>query len=277
MRKVFAVDVSRCCGCYNCQIVCKDEHVGNDWAPIAKPQPDVGQFWLHLDENVQGSRPKVKIHYIPKLCNHCENPACVAACPEGAAYKREDGLVVFDTEKCSGCKKCMEACPYEGVIYFNEELKIAQKCTGCAHLLDNGYTQPRCVEACPTDALAFGDEDSPEIAKLIRGAEVLQPETGLEPKVYYRNIPGKFIAGTVFSPDEDEVLIGATCRLNNGGKVYETKTDDFGDFWFKDLAVGYYDLVIEADGYKTETYKDIDTIESVNMGDIGLAKAGEPA
>jgi Fe-S-cluster-containing dehydrogenase component len=95
---------------------------------------------------------------------------------------------------------------------MNEELKIAQKCTGCAHLLDNGAALPRCVEACPTDAIRFGEEE--ELKDWIEGASVLEPETGCRPRVYYRNIPGKFIAGTVYDPIDKEVVIGAACRLN---------------------------------------------------------------
>ena len=67
MSKVFCIDVAKCNGCYNCQLACKDEHVGNDWAPYAKPQPEIGQFWCKLQENVGGTIPKVKIHYISQL------------------------------------------------------------------------------------------------------------------------------------------------------------------------------------------------------------------
>ena len=137
MAKAFVIDVARCSGCYNCQLACKDEHAGNDWTPYAKPQPDIGQFWTKLADHVCGTIPKVKVHYIAEMCNHCDNPACKAACANGAIYKREDGFVIIDPEKCVGCGACQAACPYDA-IYFNEELKIAQKCTGCAPLLDTG-------------------------------------------------------------------------------------------------------------------------------------------
>ena len=110
--KAFAVDVSICNGCYCCQIACKDEYCDNDWTPIAKPQPDTGQFWLKLNENIRGTVPKVKMHYVPTLCNHCDNAPCMSACTVGAIYKRKDGLVVIDTEKCTGCRLCVDACPY---------------------------------------------------------------------------------------------------------------------------------------------------------------------
>jgi Fe-S-cluster-containing dehydrogenase component len=66
-------------------------------------------------------------------------------------------MAYYMDEKCDGCGKCMQACPYDA-IYFNEDLKVCQKCTGCAHLLDNGFELPRCVEACPTEAMQFGEE-----------------------------------------------------------------------------------------------------------------------
>ena len=86
MAKAFVIDVSQCCGCYNCQLACKDEHAGNDWTPYAKPQPDTGQFWMKLGEHVCGTVPKVKMHYIP-LRQHCENA------PPGppGCHKPDDG------------------------------------------------------------------------------------------------------------------------------------------------------------------------------------------
>ena len=267
MAKVFVIDIARCSGCYNCQLACKDEHVGNDWTPYAKPQPEIGQFWVKVHENVRGTIPKVKIHYIPKLCNHCTKPICMDVCQVGAITKRDDGFLIIDPDKCKGCKACQDACPYD-VIYFNESLNISQKCTGCAHLLDNGYTLPRCVEACPTDAMVFGEEE--ELKNLIEDAVVMESETGLGPRVYYRNIPGKFIAGTVYDPIEKEVIIGATCTLSSDGKLWEAITDSYGDFWFKDLPVGTFDLVIHADGYEKKRFSGLDTGKDVNLGDIPI-------
>lgn len=270
MAKAFVIDVSRCCGCYNCQLACKDEHVDNDWTPYAKAQPDTGQFWMRVQENVCGTVPKVKMHYIPLLCQHCEKAPCVEACGDDAIIKRDDGLVLIEAERCSGCEACLSACPYE-VIYFNEELKIAQKCTGCAHLLDSGSGLPRCVEACPTDALYFGEEG--ELRDLIAGAAVLKPEAGARPRVYYRNIPGKFITGTVYDPVDKEVVIGARCFLTSGGKRAETLTDVYGDFWFTDLAVGPYDVSIEAEGFERRHFSGLSTAKDVNLGDIPLTRS----
>lgn len=267
MSKVITVDVSRCNGCYTCHTACKDEHVDNDWAPYAKQQPEIGQFWVKVEETVKGSVPKVKSSYIPEFCNHCEKPACLASCKAGAIEKRDDGLVIISPEKCTGCGDCAEACPYDA-IYKNDKLGICQKCTGCAHLLDAGFKLPRCVEICPVEALGFGEEA--DLADFIEGSVVRKPEAGTVPKVFYRNIPGEFIAGTVFDPDKMEVIIGARVRATNGGKMWEVITDDFGDFWFRDLAIGVYDIVIETERFEYKTFSAVRSKGGVNLGDIAL-------
>jgi len=270
MAKAFVIDASRCTGCYNCQVACKDEHVENDWTPYARPQPEVGQFWLRVEEHVQGTIPKVRIHYLPRLCNHCERAACMEACPAGAITRREDGLVLIEPGKCTGCGACRKACPY-GVIYMNSDEKIAQKCTGCAHLLDNGGKMPRCVESCPTEAILFGEEK--DLADEIEGATVWKPETGLGPRVYYRNVPGTFIGGTLYDPEKKLIIEGAVCRLSNGGKNWTAVTDSFGDFWFNDLPAGTYELLIQAEGYEYKRIEAIRNKNSVNLGDIPLTRA----
>ncbi len=270
-KKVFVIDLSICNGCYCCQFACKDEHVGNDWSPIAKPQPEIGQFWVKLDEKVRGTVPKVKVSYRPHLCMHCDDAPCMDSCPVDAIYKRDDGIVVIHPEKCTGCRNCVDACPY-GVIYFNEDLNIAQKCTGCAHLLDNGWSEPRCADACPTLALRFMDEE--DAKKLIAGAEVWKPElkNKVMPRVYYRNVPKKFVAGTVYDPAEEEVVIGATCTITEqGGRKHSVSTDSYGDFWFNDLEDGTYRLEIRHEG-KVKVFDGLDTAAAdINLGDIALA------
>lgn len=271
-KKVFVVDLSICNGCYTCQFACKDEHVGNDWTPIAKPQPEIGQFWLKLTERVRGTVPKVKVAYRPHLCMHCDNAPCVESCPvEGAIYKRDDGLVIIDPVKCTGCRNCVDACPY-ATIFFNEDLNVAQKCTGCAHLLDDGWTEPRCVDACPTLAIKMMDEE--EAQELIKGAEFWMPEIADEtqPRVYYLHLPKKFIAGTVYDPAEEEVYIGAALTLRNAltGETQTLETDSYGDFWFERLPDGIYELEIKM-GAKSKILTGLDvTAADLNLGDIPL-------
>jgi len=268
--KVFLIDLSLCSGCYNCQVACKDEHCGNDWTPYAKPQPDTGQFWLKVNEEEKGTIPKVRVAYMPVLCMHCRNAPCIPACPvEGAIYRREDGLVIIDPKKCTGCRNCVAACPY-GSIYYNDNLHLAQKCTGCAHLLDKGWKEPRCVDTCPTQAIKFIDESE---LKNVKGAlEQLHPEYGTKPRVYYLNIPGKFIAGTVYDPAIKRVVVGAECTLTRGDKTYTVKTDGFGDFWFENLNVGDYALKIKAKDHRVKVFDKINTNKDVNLGDIPLLK-----
>ena len=111
-----------------------------------------------------------------------------------------------------------------------------------------------------------------EIKKLTLGAEVMQPETGLRPRVFYRNIPGQFIGGTIYDPVEKEVIIGAKVRCVNGGKIWMTKTDEYGDFWFNDLAKGVYNVYIEAKGYKIKAFEELVVTDCINLGDIPIEK-----
>ena len=271
-KKLFIIDIAKCNGCHCCQIACKDEHVGNDWTPIAKPQPDTGQFWIELTERVRGTVPKVKVAYRPHLCMHCDKPPCIESCPvAGALYKRDDGLVIIDPVKCTGCKNCVDACPYD-VIFFNEGLNIAQKCTGCAHLLDDGWVEPRCADACPTLAIRLLDEADAE--ELVATGEVWRPELKdkVEPRVYYLSLPKKFIAGTLYDPVEEEVIIGATCTLTESadGETRTVETDSYGDFWFEGLPDGVFDLEIKQ-GVKVKSFTGLDTaIADLNLGDVAL-------
>jgi Fe-S-cluster-containing dehydrogenase component len=263
--KAFVIDVSICNGCYNCQIACKDEHCSNDWMPIAAPQPETGQFWMKVNEYIRGSVPKVKMHYIPVHCQHCDDAACMKAFPE-VIYKRADGMVVIDPEKAKGIKGIEASCPW-GVIYFNEEEKLAQKCTGCAHLLDRGWKEPRCADACPTGAIKFGEEA--DLKEDLKGAVLLKPELGGSPRVYYKNIPQTFIGGTVYDPSVNEIVEGATVTLS-GDASATTQTNGWGDFYFEGLKEGTYKVEIKASG-KTKVFEAVSTKEnSANLGDIAL-------
>ncbi len=270
--KAFFIDLSICNGCYCCQIACKDEHVGNDWTPYAKPQPDTGQFWIGITEYIRGQVPKVKITYLPKMCHHCDDAPCVASCDVGAIYKRDDGLVIINPDKCTGCKLCEDACPHDE-IFFNEGLNIAQKCTGCAHLLDNNpeeWSVPRCVDNCPTAAIQFGEEK--DFQDFIAEAELLNPEAGTKSRVYYKHLPKKFVAGTIYDPKEKEVIIGAKCTLkeDQSAESFTAETDRFGDFWFRGLKDNCsYSLTIEKGG-ASKTIEGIRTDKDLSLGDIPL-------
>jgi Fe-S-cluster-containing dehydrogenase component len=266
--KVFVIDIDKCSGCHNCQIACKDEHCGNDWMPYAKPQPNSGQFWMKVNQKDHGQVPKVRVEYTPWMCMHCDNPACKAAAPD-AVEKRADGIVLIDPIKSQGRRDLVDACPY-GAIYYNEELDIPQKCTGCAHLLDEGEV-PHCVDLCATGALRFGDEE--EFAEEISNAETFDFGNAA-PRVYYLNRPHLFIGGEVWDPIDNEIIEGASIELSMpDGSIKSTHSDDFGDFWFKRIDEGRYSLAIKADGFKDVEVKDIDLCESLNLGDFPLERA----
>ncbi len=269
--KVFTIDLSVCNGCYCCQIACKDEHVTNDWTPYAKPQPDTGQFWIGLTEEVRGHVPHVKVTYTPHMCHHCDDAPCMDDCKAEAIYKREDGIVIIDPVKCTGCKICADTCPHDS-IFFNEQLNIAQKCTGCSHLLDNDpeWTVPRCVDQCPTEALRFGEEE--DFKDFIKDAELLNPEAGTKSRVYYKGLPKKFVAGTLYDPLEKEVIIGATCTMKDdeSSEIFTETTNNFGDFWFKELGDNRsYTLTFEKGG-SSRVIEAIMTDIDRGLGDISM-------
>ncbi len=275
MGKVMLIDLAICNGCHNCQIACKDEHVGNDWTPIAKPQPDTGQFWNKVIDLERGTVPKVQVTYHHSICQHCEDAPCIKACNAGAIYRRPDGIVIIDPLKCKGNQLCLSACPYENVIYFNDDLNIAQKCTFCAHLIDRGWTETRCSDACPTGAFTFGDDTDPAIAAKMATAELLKPELPTRPRVYYLNLPKKWIAGAVFDPQADECLEGVTVTATDTatGATVSVTTDNYGDFWLKGLPDGTYTLLFEKPGYLAKKLGPMDAnAADQNVGDVEFWK-----
>ncbi len=270
--KVMVVDITKCNGCFNCQIACKDEHVDNDWSPYAKPQPDMGHFWMRTELVERGQCPRVKVAYIPTPCMHCQDAPCVKDSPKGTVYQRDDGIVIIDPEKSKGKKQIVKTCPYN-TIYWNQELKISQKCTFCAHLLDQGWKEPRCVEACPTGALTFGELN--DLKKLIkeRKAEALHPEFGLKPNVYYIGLPKRFVAGTVVFGDSDECAENVSIALTAQGSKKTIKTNNYGDFEFEGLeADKKFTVKLEHPGYAPQEIK-VKTKKDLYLGDIVLTKA----
>jgi Fe-S-cluster-containing dehydrogenase component len=273
-----AIDIEKCTGCHSCFLACKDEFCGNDYLPNSAAQPEAGHKWIRLTEVEQGTGSKVKVDYIPVMCQHCENPPCASAGPEGSVYRREDGIVIFDPEKAKGCKAIVNSCPYRAV-FWNEEKQLPQKCTLCAHMIDSGEKTVRCVEVCPTGALVFGDLENPnsEIAKLLAEKqskiELYKPEIGTQPAIKYMNLPKPFIAGEVLlSNISDECVNGATVILKaaDGKEVAATKTNFFGDFEFRNLALNTeYTIVASNDGYKPQEIT-VKMHASQNVGELVL-------
>lgn len=263
-RKVFLVDVNRCNGCHNCQVACKDEHCDQSWLPYAVAQPDTGQFWCRVEQRVHGTVPKVNMTYWPVI--GAQTDALKEYAPEVLA-DREDGLVVIDPEKAKGRKDLAEK--FEGV-FWNEELEVPQGCTGCAHLLDDGWDVPRCVDACAVGGIRFGEES--DFADELEQAEKLDPLSS----VYYLNLPKRWVAGQVIDDEAREVVIGAKITLRHvdqdGSDPLTAFTDEFGDFWFRKIAGAKYQLTIEKDGFLARTVKADATSADVNVGAIKLYK-----
>ena len=274
-RYGLVIDIRKCCGCFDCQLACKDEHCGNEYPGYSVPQPMSGHFWMKVSEKETGTYPKVKVSFTPLTCMHCKDAPCIQVAKNGAVYRRPDGIVMIDPVKARGQKEIVSACPYR-VIYWNEEQNVPQKCTFCAHLLDQGWKEPRCVELCPTGALVFGDLDDPksDITKLIAAEQIekLHPEFGLEGNVSYIGLPKKFIAGTVIYGDVVECAKGVIVTISSNGKTQQTETDGFGDFEFDGLQDNCaYNVKIEAKDYKPVSI-DVKTVKDVNVGTIQLER-----
>lgn len=143
----FFFDQSRCTGCRTCAVACKS------WYGL----PSGPLKYLRVYEYEKGSFPDVRIHFQWVPCYHCEEPACVSNCPQGAIHKESKyGAVLIDSEKCDGCRICYDVCPYGAPVFESDEVDVkARKCTMCIDRLELSE-QPVCVLACPTRALDFG-------------------------------------------------------------------------------------------------------------------------
>jgi Fe-S-cluster-containing dehydrogenase component len=152
---MMVIDTRRCIGCQGCSVACKMEN--------AIPP---GVFRTHVKYLETGKYPKVKRHFLNAICMHCEKPPCVPVCPTDATFKREDGLVLVDYDKCIGCGYCVNACPYDARYIAPSDIGDiragkADKCTFCAHRIDAGL-EPACVQTCVGHARIFGDANDPE-------------------------------------------------------------------------------------------------------------------
>ncbi|HEX6150383.1 4Fe-4S dicluster domain-containing protein [Nocardioides sp.] len=176
MRYGFAIDQRTCIGCHACTVACKTEH-----------DVPLGQFRTWVKYVDSGTFPDSRRDFGVMRCNHCTDAPCVTICPTGALFKRDDGIVDFDSSVCIGCKSCMQACPYDA-IYIDEDTQTAAKCNFCAHRVDEGL-EPACVVVCPTHSIWVGDLDDDEsgISRLVAANEtaVRAPDQGTGPNVFY--------------------------------------------------------------------------------------------
>ncbi len=178
-QKTLVIDLDRCIGCHSCEVACKQENgvaLGVNWNKVLAVGP-IGTF------------PDLEQYFLPAVCQECYDPACVEACPTGASYKREDGVVLINHEVCIGCRYCIMACPY-GVRNYNKDTKVVEKCTLCTQLTDVGG-KPACVKACPGKARFYGDIDDPnsDVSRVLAkaGSDSVHslPDPGNHPSVRY--------------------------------------------------------------------------------------------
>lgn len=199
----YVVDTKKCIGCGRCANACKlenhvpfDEPVYRTWIERYRIIRDGGGETVNIDSpngGIDGFTDDIseknikKAFYVPKICNHCDNPPCVQVCPVGATYMTNDGVVLVDYKYCIGCRYCIQGCPY-GARYFNMEKGTADKCTWCYHRITKGLL-PACVQACPVGARKFGDlkDEESEVNKILdkERINVLKADLGTKPKVYY--------------------------------------------------------------------------------------------
>lgn len=209
-RYGMVIDAKNCIACSACAVACKVENNIPDGIWWCRVLTDGG---LNRD-TPSGSYPKpgqksdLHMDSYSVACQHCDNPACVKACPVGATYKDPaTGAVRQDYDQCIGCRMCMSVCPYTGVRSFNweepayavdvamgsaevprHEKHTVEKCTFCYQRLSQGL-QPACVENCVGRVRYFGDLDDPnsDVSRLISSREYRQllPEKGTNPSVYY--------------------------------------------------------------------------------------------
>ena len=272
------VDVANCTNCNNCTLAVQDEHVGNAFPGYAAEMPKHGHRWIDIKRRERGQGTMTDVGYLPTMCQHCDDAPCMAAAQDGAVTKRPDGIVVIDPDKSRGQKQIVDACPY-GAVSWNEELDIPQAWFFDAHLIDAGWTEPRCVDVCPTGALRSLKVDDAKMAKVAEdeGLEPLRPDLNTRPRVHYRNLwryAKCFIGGTV-SAERDGVVDcveGARVVLRHAGEIVaETETDGFGDFkiYRLDPDSGDYTVELSVDGMGVER-REVVLGESVNLGEIRL-------
>ena len=196
-RYGIVVDLNRCVGCMTCVLSCKEEN-------FTRP----GVWWNQILQ--VESREQERIVYVRYACMHCDDPPCLKACPNEAIYRRADGVVLVDQDKCAGMQACVEACPYDVIVmtpdadYFPENGGFAQAreedslsyrlqrpgkasmCTLCYHRIDVGR-QPACVEGCPSRAMSFVDLDDPEQTQdaTLSRSKPIESDVDSKPKVTY--------------------------------------------------------------------------------------------
>jgi tetrathionate reductase subunit B len=208
-RYAMVIDLGKCVGCNACAAACMAENLlspsyyeeppllraldeaAEKHDPVEAKKP-IERVWMRTTVHrlYMGKYPNVSLLFVHNLCRHCEDAPCVAVCPTGASYQREDGIVAVDPEKCILCGYCIAACPY-AARFVNHYTRTVDKCTFCYHRLAEGRL-PACVETCPTGARMFGDLDDPnsEVAKIVNEGRAVPgtpegPLSNTKPRLFF--------------------------------------------------------------------------------------------
>ena len=176
MKYGFLIDHRKCIGCHACTVACKSEN-----------EVPLGTFRTWVKYIEKGDYPDTRRFFSVMRCNHCDDAPCITICPVTALFRRDNGIVDFNGDRCIGCKSCMQACPYDA-LYINPNTNTAEKCNFCAHRVE-AQLEPACVIVCPVQAIVSGDLDDSEsrISRLIATQEtaVRKPEANTLPKLHY--------------------------------------------------------------------------------------------
>ncbi len=144
------IDTSRCSGCQSCMVACKLQNKTAE-----------GHFNTSVRGLETGDYPNATFIFDTHICRHCTDAPCVSACPTGAAFVHESGLVMTDWNRCDGNGACMDACPYDARFHDSRFSEKTDKCDLCLDRISQGLV-PACVENCPSNARIFGRIDKPE-------------------------------------------------------------------------------------------------------------------
>lgn len=274
------VDLARCNSCNNCVLATKDEYAGNQFPGYSATSSGLGFNLLTLRRHERGQGRHMDVTHYIDACRQCDSAPCVNAATVGAIKKRADGIVLIDPEVARGRRDLVDACPY-GQIHWNEETKVPQNWNFDAHLIDQGWDAPRCVSACPTEAIEVVRCDDQAMAVRCKRDGLTTPDAGAggQPRIYFRNggtLTSLFVAGTLRVEAEGRVecASGIEVRMETANGQQSTISDWMGDFKFENISPDSGDGVLSLSG-RFETAKPIRLTLgdcSVDLGEILVRK-----
>lgn len=180
------IDVTRCIGCRGCQVACKQwnqlpAEKTHFTGSYQNPPKLSAKTWT-LINFIEPQDEKTRWLFRKQQCLHCTEASCVYVCPTGAAKRREDGVVLIDQAICTGCKNCVESCPFK-TPQFDTAAGVVKKCTLCVDRVDNGL-EPACAKACPTGAVIYGEREKILQTARERQQAFTKAHPGVIPRIY---------------------------------------------------------------------------------------------